>query len=116
MHWHVHDEEWFYILETGEGGATLIIQEEGETKPKEEKIGKGDFLAFPAGKQNAHAFRAGAQELVYLCGGTREAMDICVYPTEHKRFVCDRSQSRGVPFPKVTGFYLKEEDIASAPK
>ena len=90
MHWHLADDEWIYILEAGKEGATLIVQAEGDTEPKEEKIFKGDFLGFPAGKRTAHALRAGREELVYLVGGTRAPVDVCTYPAIRKKLVVDR--------------------------
>lgn len=92
LHWHSNEDEWIYILDAGESGATLIILTDGETEPREEKAQNGDFFAFPAGKRIAHALRAGDQELVYLCSGTRQEMDICTYPSAGKSLVIDRTK------------------------
>ena len=110
LHWHSQDEEWFYMLEAGENGATLLTISEGETEPKEEKVAKGDFIAFPSNTPTAHAFRAGSEELVYLCVGTREPVDVCTYPLEQKKALIDRSKWRGVPFPGIAGFFVGEKD------
>lgn len=106
-HYHQNDDEWYYILETGEEGATLLIQVEGEDTLKEETIHKGDFLGFPAGKRSAHSLRAGSQELVYLVGGTRQPMDVCVYPGDGQRLVADRSRGDG----STNIWYVQEEDV-----
>jgi quercetin 2,3-dioxygenase len=59
-HVHRHDEEWMYVL-SGRGVALI-----GD---REEPIGPGDFLGFPAGEP-AHSVRASPEgELVYVLGG-----------------------------------------------
>ncbi|WP_242346046.1 cupin domain-containing protein [Anaeromyxobacter terrae] len=59
-HAHRHDEEWMYVLS---GRGTAVIGD------REEPIGPGDFLGFPAGEP-AHNVRASPDgELVYLLGG-----------------------------------------------
>lgn len=59
-HVHRHDEEWMYVLS---GGGIAVIGD------REETIGPGDFLGFPAGEP-AHSVRASPEgELVYLLGG-----------------------------------------------
>ncbi|KAF7790632.1 hypothetical protein EIP86_001588 [Pleurotus ostreatoroseus] len=90
-HYHCADDEWYYILDAGEDGATLMTLTEGEDKVKEEKVYKGDFLGFPGGKRVAHTLKSGSQELVYLVGGTRQPIDICVYPQDGKRLVTDKT-------------------------
>ena len=92
VHWHNNDDEWFYIVDAGTSGGTLVIHQEGDAGPREEPIQTGDFLGFPAGKRNAHAIRAGEQELVYLCGGSRESVDVCRYPLLQKTLVIDRTE------------------------
>ena len=113
LHWHSQEEEWCYILEAGEGGATLLTLTEGEGEPKEEKVVKGDFLAFPANTPTAHALRAGNEELVYLCAGAREPLDVCTYPMEQKKAVLDRSKWRGVSFPGIAGFFMDAKAATS---
>ncbi|GJE93110.1 Cupin-2 domain-containing protein [Phanerochaete sordida] len=92
VHCHSHDEEWVYILEAGAAGATLLVHTGGDAEPREEKALKGDFFAFPANSGISHALRAGDQELVYLCSGTRMDMDVCMYPTSGKTLVVDRTK------------------------
>lgn len=86
-HVHRHDEEWMYVL-SGRGIAQL-----GE---REEPIGPGDFLGFPAGEP-AHNVRASPDgALVYLLGGdawSRETIEIVDFPDLglRKTFVGTRS-------------------------
>lgn len=91
IHWHHHEEEFFYIIDAGEAGATLLTYRAGDKEPQEEPIKTGDFLGFPAGKGIGYALRAGDKELVYLCAGTRQALDICRYPTLDKTLVVDQT-------------------------
>jgi quercetin 2,3-dioxygenase len=87
LHVHRHDEEWMYVL-SGAGAAIL-----GE---REEPIGPGDFLGFPAGEP-AHNVRADpGAELVYLQGGdawSRSTIEIVDFPAAglRKTFVGTRS-------------------------
>jgi len=73
-HLHQHDEEWMYVL-SGRGVA--------EIGDREEAIGPGDFLGFPAGAP-AHHVRAGdGEDLVYLQGGdawSRTSIEIVDIP------------------------------------
>lgn len=86
-HVHRHDEEWMFVL-SGRGVAEL-----GD---REEPIGPGDFLGFPAGEP-AHVVRAsGDGELVYLQGGdawSRSTIEIVDFPGLglRKTFVGTRS-------------------------
>jgi uncharacterized cupin superfamily protein len=59
-HVHRHDEEWLYVL-SGRGVAELGA--------REEPIGPGDFLGFPAGEPPHHLRAAADAELTYLQGG-----------------------------------------------
>jgi uncharacterized cupin superfamily protein len=73
-HLHLHDEEWMYVL-SGRGVA--------EIGDREEAIGPGDFLGFPAGPP-AHHVRAGeGEDLVTLQGGdawSRTSIEIVDFP------------------------------------
>ena len=76
FHTHYCDEEFVYIL-SGHGLAEI-----GKRKIK---VGPGDFMGFtaqslPHGMTNPHK-----EDLVYLLGGTRKAVDICEYPRSRKR-------------------------------
>ncbi|KAI0699050.1 hypothetical protein C8T65DRAFT_660212 [Cerioporus squamosus] len=91
LHWHTHEDEWFYVLEASSDAVLLIWEGEGEgavskegeaVVPREEDVKPGDFLGFKAGVPRAHAFRAGTKDMVYLIGGSREDLDISHYPAE----------------------------------
>jgi uncharacterized cupin superfamily protein len=73
-HVHRHDEEWAYVL-SGRGVAEI-----GE---REEEIGPGDFLGYPA-NGDPHNLRASAgEDLVYLQGGdawSRSTIEIVDMP------------------------------------
>lgn len=103
IHWHHHEDEFFYIIDAGESGATLLTCKEGDEKPKEEEVKTGDFIGFPAGKGVGYALRAGSKELVYLCGGTRQTLDVCRYPTLDKTLVVDRTGGG-------SSFFVDEKD------
>lgn len=76
FHFHHQDEEFLYIL-SGRG-----IAEIGED---EHEIGPGDFMAFTC-HSLPHAMRNPYKEdLVYLMGGERNAIDICDYPRINRR-------------------------------
>ncbi|KAH9887382.1 hypothetical protein C8Q73DRAFT_668875 [Cubamyces lactineus] len=109
LHYHTHDDEWYYIIDAGESAALLLWEPDtaangeqggGEEfhEPREEKIQSGDFFGFKAGESNvrAHALRAGEKEVVYLIGGSREQTDMSVYPLKQKRMIISRSQESGV--------------------
>ena len=101
LHWHSHEDEWFYILEAGEDARLLVwepgerertdgkvVMEEGEEIiPREEAVQAGDFIGFKAGIQRAHALRAGEREMTYLVGGSREELDVSHYPASGRRMV-----------------------------
>ncbi|KAI0089605.1 hypothetical protein BDY19DRAFT_113179 [Irpex rosettiformis] len=107
LHWHVSDEEWVYILESGEHGATLVTLPQGEAeKTREETVSKGDFIAFRAASGMGHVICTGDEEITYLCSGTREPMDVCTYPLQGKKLVVNR---RGGP-----RWYVNEDDIEFA--
>ena len=104
LHWHSHEDEWFYVLQAGEDARLLVWEPaevsdsgeggeiragSGEVVPREERVQAGDFVGFKAGVRRAHAFRAGAGEMVYLMGGSREPLDVSYYPAIGKRQVTD---------------------------
>ncbi len=72
-HVHRHDEEWVYVL-SGRGVA--------EIGDREEEIGPGDFLGYPANGE-PHNLRAAGEDLVYLQGGdawSRSTIEIVDMP------------------------------------
>jgi uncharacterized cupin superfamily protein len=86
-HVHRHDEEWMFVL-SGRGVAELGA--------REEPIGAGDFLGFPAGEPVHNVRAAGGEELVYLQGGdawSRSTIEIVDMPDLglRKTFVGTRS-------------------------
>ena len=96
-HWHTQDDEWIYVLETVEQGATLvrvITPEAGEgqtqNEVKKEIVRTGDFVAFPASKAVGHHIETGDEGIVFLVCGTRESVDVCSYPLDGKKLVIDR--------------------------
>jgi uncharacterized cupin superfamily protein len=75
-HFHHQDEEWVYIL-SGRGFA--------EIGSKKYRVSAGDFMGFVAASE-PHAMRNPyKQDLVYLVGGNRCALDVCEYPRINKR-------------------------------
>jgi uncharacterized cupin superfamily protein len=79
-HCHSAEEELFVVLE---GTATLQLHPRGGVgKPEEHELGRGHVVARPPGTGIAHAFRAGAEGVVYLAYGTREPGDTTFYPAE----------------------------------
>ena len=86
-HVHRHDEEWLYVL-SGRGVAEL-----GD---REEEIGPGDFLGYPAGGEPHNVRAAPGEDLVYLQGGdawSRGTIEIVDMPRLglRKTFVGTRS-------------------------
>ncbi|KAI0689328.1 hypothetical protein BC835DRAFT_258383 [Cytidiella melzeri] len=90
LHWHSTDDEWLYVLESGEAGAKLVTLPDGETQTKEETIRKGDFIGFRAASGLAHVVTTGDEEVVFLCCGKREPMDVVTYPLKGKKLLIDR--------------------------
>jgi uncharacterized cupin superfamily protein len=76
FHFHVHDEEWVYIL-SGRGMA--------EIGSERVEVGAGDFMGFVAGSLPHAMANPFGDELVYLVGGNRLPFDICEYPRLRKR-------------------------------
>ncbi|EMD34628.1 hypothetical protein CERSUDRAFT_116802 [Gelatoporia subvermispora B] len=97
LHWHSHEDEWFYIIEAGDNAVLLLREggrndeEEAAATTKEVPIRKGDFLGFAGGQRTAHALRSDDTEIVYLMGGSREALDVTHYPEIGKRKVTDQT-------------------------
>lgn len=96
LHWHSSDDEWFFVLEAGDNALVDIMEHVGHAGAiTQRRIQMGDFLGFAAGPHNAHRFYAGDSDLVYLCGGSREKMDMSVYPEIGKRLVTLRDAEVG---------------------
>ena len=71
FHFHHQDEEWIYIL-SGRGVAEI-----GDEKSA---VGPGDFMGFVAGSAPHSLSNPHEEDLVYLVGGNRCAIDTCDYP------------------------------------
>ncbi|KAJ3489121.1 hypothetical protein NLI96_g2351 [Meripilus lineatus] len=99
LHWHSHEDEWFYIIDAAEDCVLLFHEPQSESAEgkglldptlssedkkgisiQEVKLSKGDFIGFAAGMPRAHALRSGSGPLVYLLGGSREPLDVSHYP------------------------------------
>lgn len=75
-HCHQHDEEFVYIL-SGRG-----IAEIGEVT---REVSVGDFMGFISGSLPHCMSNPFEEDLLYLMGGTRLAVDICDYPRIKRR-------------------------------
>jgi len=78
FHAHYGEEEFVYIL-SGRG-----IAEIGD---EEHEVGPGDFMGFPTPSVGHHLRNPFAEDLVYLSGGERRAMEVADYPRLGKRIV-----------------------------
>lgn len=105
LHWHSRDDEWVYILE---GTGTLQTLPDGEKEPREESVKAGDFIGFAAATRLAHVILTGDTELVFLCSGTREPVDVCTYPLLGIKLVGDRT-------PGGQKFWANETKLTYAP-
>lgn len=76
-HYHLKDEETFYIL-SGEG----ILKTPGG----EERVSPGDLLFFPAGEHGAHKLTntSATEKMVYIDFDVIHDLDVCVYPDSNK--------------------------------
>ncbi len=75
-HYHLKDEETFYIL-SGEG---LLRTPQGE-----KAVSAGDLLFFPAGSEGAHKLtNTSDQPLVYIDFDVTHDLDAAVYPDSGK--------------------------------
>ena len=70
-HSHHEDEEFIYILS---GGGIARI---GDTH---QAVSQGDFMGFKTHSDAHSLYNPNPEDLVYLMGGTRCAIDICDYP------------------------------------
>lgn len=77
-HAHHGEEEFIYIL-SGRG-----IAEVGD---EQHEVGPGDFLGFPTPSVGHHLRNPFAEDLVYLSGGERHAIEVADYPRLDRRLV-----------------------------
>jgi uncharacterized cupin superfamily protein len=81
LHCHSHEEEIFVVL-GGEG--TLVLHDHERGDSEETALRPGHVVARPAGTGVSHMFRAGDDELIFLAYGTRDAGEMCYYPSSNK--------------------------------
>jgi len=76
-HYHLKNEECFYIL----SGKGLLRTPQGESE-----INAGDFLFFPANESGAHKLTncSETETLVYLDFDRANDLDVCIYPDSDK--------------------------------
>lgn len=76
MHWHVEEEEFFYVL----SGTPSVRSPRGTMQCR-----PGDFIAFPTGERGAHQLLNESAEVarVLLVGGNARH-ESCVYPDSRK--------------------------------
>ena len=81
FHYHHRSEEFVFVV-SGRG-----VAKHGK---EESEISAGDFLGFPAGGPAHVLSNPFEEDLLYVCGGTRLASDVCDYPAAGQRlFVSD---------------------------
>ncbi len=76
FHTHHVDEEFVYVL-AGRGIAQI-----GSTR---HEIGPGDFMGFKQHSMPHAMSNPFSEDLVYLMGGSRSAIDVCDYPNINRR-------------------------------
>lgn len=99
MHWHVREEEHFYILS---GRCVLRSGADRHT------MGPGDYVCFPAGTGVAHAFENPHDEPCRLLAiGSRDPNEVAVYPESGKMKL--RALGQIVPLPDEGLDYWQDE-------
>ena len=84
-HSHQGEEEWLYVL-SGRGVA--------EIDDAEYEVGPGDFMGFPTPSVGHHLRNPFDEDLVYLMGGERHALELADFPRLGKRLVRDGDDAR----------------------
>jgi uncharacterized cupin superfamily protein len=101
LHWHVREEEHFYVLE----GRCVL-----RSGADRHAMGPGDYVCFPAGTGVAHAFENPHDEPCRLLAiGTRDEHEVAVYPESRKLKI--RGLKRIVPLPDTELDYWDGERI-----
>ncbi len=100
-HYHLKDEETFYIV-SGEG---LLKTPEGE-KP----VHAGEFLFFPANEGGAHKLTntSETENLVYIDFDVIHDLDVCIYPDSGKIGVWGKEVNRVYPVDAHVDYYQGE--------
>ncbi len=81
LHWHLAEEEHFYVLE-----GTLTAREWIDGAVREFEVPAGAFVAWPAGTRVAHQFvnRGDRTARFIALSDQRRSGDVCYYPTTGK--------------------------------
>ena len=104
FHYHLREEEHFYVLE---GKAVLRSGEDREV------MEAGDYVCFPAGEEVGHAFENPFEEVCRLLAiGTRERDEIAVYPDSGKAKL--RGPEVLIPWPQEGLDYWEGEPVDAA--
>ena len=100
-HYHLQDEETFYIL-SGEG---LLKTPEGE-----KRVSAGDMLFFPAGSEGAHKLTNTSltEKLVYIDFDVIHDLDAAIYPDSGKIGVWGKDINRVYPLDANVDYYEGE--------
>ena len=99
-HYHLKDEETFYILQ-GEG--TL------HTPTGDRSVRAGDLIFFPAGPEGAHKLtNTSAEALVYIDFDVIHDLDAAVYPDSGKIGVWGKGINRVYPMDANVEYYSGE--------
>ena len=100
-HYHLQDEEAFYIL-SGEG---LLRTPEGERK-----VCAGELLFFPAGPEGAHKLTniSQTETLTYIDFDVIHDLDVAVYPDSRKLGIWGKETNRIYPMDADVEYYQGE--------
>ena len=100
-HYHLKDEETFYII-SGEG---ILRTPQGERTVK-----AGDLLFFPASAEGAHKLTntSSAEKLIYIDFDVIHDLDIAVYPDSGKIGVWGKDVNRVYPADANVDYYKDE--------
>ena len=100
-HYHVKDEEAFYIL-SGQG----IIR----TPQGEQPVHAGDFLYFPPGESGAHKLTntSVTESLIYLDFDATHDLDVCFYPDSQKYGIWGKGIDKVYKAGHEVGYYTDE--------
>ncbi|MBE6561533.1 MAG: cupin domain-containing protein [Ruminococcaceae bacterium] len=100
-HYHLKDEETFYII-SGEG---ILRTPEGE-RP----VRAGDLLFFPASCEGAHKLTntSSAEKLIYIDFDVIHDLDVAVYPDSGKIGIWGKDVNRVYPTDANVDYYKDE--------
>ena len=86
-HYHVKNEEVFYIIS---GNGML------KTPNDEKKVTSGEMLFFPADRSGAHKLTntSETENLVYIDFSTHNDLDVCLYPDSNKVAIWGKGVNR----------------------